>query len=295
MLDQGDIGGEAAAARQFLDARQQEGRDRLAAHAALARFAQRLLDEGVDLIGLHRRFLRHRVADHHAAGHAELPLGADEGRLFFRRIDLEVGLEAAVAGEEGGEGRLADAHHRYAMGLQVFEGEADVEDGLHARAHHRHAGMGQLLQVGRDVEAGLGAAMHAADAPGDEDFDAGQGGADHGRGHGGGAQLALGQHVGQVAAAHLDRIRRGTQQLQLVVGQADADLAADDGDGGRHGARVADHLLDFARGVHVLRIGHAVRDDGRLQGDDGLAGGACAGDFGRKEEEGLHGQSRMSS
>jgi hypothetical protein len=116
-------------------------------------------------------------------------------------------------------------------------------------------------------------------------------GADHGGGDGGGAELFRGQHIGQVAPADFQRILRLAQQLELFVGQADADLAVDEGDGGRHRAGVADHLLDFACGLHVLRVGHAVRDDGRFEGDDRLAGRARGLDFGGKLEEGLHGQS----
>ncbi len=150
---------------------------------------------------------------------------------------------------------------------------------MDAGADHGHVGVGQFLQVGRDVEAGFGAAVHAADAARDEHVDAGQAGADHGGGHGGGAQAALGQHVGQVAPAHLHGVGRGAEQFELGGVQADADLAVDDGDGGRHGARAADHVFDFLRGRDVLRVGHAMRDNGGLEGDDGFAGGARCRDF----------------
>jgi hypothetical protein len=99
----------------------------------------------------------------------------------------------------------------------------------------------------------------------------------------------LRQHIGQVAPADLHGVGRGAQQFQLVVRQADADLAADDGDGGRHGAGVADQLFDFARHLHVLRIRHAVRDDGRLERDDRFAGGSRGCHFGRKQQELVHG------
>ena len=52
----------------------------------------------------------------------------------------------------------------------------------------------------------LRAAVHAADAAGDEDLDAGQRGADHRAGHGRGAEPAAGQHGRQVAAADLQRL-----------------------------------------------------------------------------------------
>src|SRR5690606_18134230 len=50
-------------------------------------------------------------------------------------------------------------------------------------------------------------------------------------------------------------------------------------DGVRHSAVVAHHLLYLARRLHVLRKGHAVGDDGGLQGTDRLAGGQGNGAF----------------
>ena len=52
------------------------------------------------------------------------------------------------------------------------------------------------------------------------------------------------------------------------------DRAADHRDGRGRRAIVAHHLLDGPRGLQIGRIGHAVRDDGRFERNDGHAGTA---------------------
>ncbi len=70
-----------------------------------------------------------------------------------------------------------------------------------------------------------------------------------------------------------------TQRFQRPLIQTHLEAAIQNGDSGRHGAVVAHHLLDLARRLHVLRIGHAVGDDGGLQGHHRLAGGQRGGNF----------------
>ena len=55
------------------------------------------------------------------------------------------------------------------------------------------------------------------------------------------------------------------------MAQTSLEAAADDGDGCGDCAVVTDGLLDEKRGLNVLGIGHAVGDDGALEGDDGAA------------------------
>ena len=68
----------------------------------------------------------------------------------------------------------APAQHRYAARLEVLERQVDVEDRLRAGADHQHRRPRELVKVGRDVESGGATAMHAANAAGGEDADAGQ-------------------------------------------------------------------------------------------------------------------------
>ena len=114
--------------------------------------------------------------------------------------------------------------------------------------------------------------MHAADAAGGEHLDTGHVGDDHGGGHGGGTVPALGHQNGQVTAAGLGDAGAGLAQvIDLSLGQAGLQAAADDGDGGGNGTIFADDLLHVQSGLHVLGIGHAVGDDGGFQSHHGAA------------------------
>ena len=114
--------------------------------------------------------------------------------------------------------------------------------------------------------------MNAADAAGGKDTDTGHVGDHHGGGNGGGAIAALSHQNGQVAAAGLgDGVAALAQIVDLLGGQTSLQAAADDGDGGGHGAVFADDLLHVQSGLHILGIGHAVGDDGALQSHHGTA------------------------
>ena len=128
---------------------------------------------------------------------------------------------AALARVERRELVGADDDDRHAERLERLEGQADVEDRLHAGADDGHVGLAELGQVGGDVEARLGAAVHATEAAGDEDADAGQGGQPHGAGDRGGAVGLAGDDVGEVAEADLGDVGVGREGLELVAGQAD--------------------------------------------------------------------------
>jgi hypothetical protein len=74
VLDQRDIGGQAAAPGQFLDAASRKGVTFLPVTPCASASLQRLFGDAVDLFLWHAN--RHRIADHDAAFQAELPLGA---------------------------------------------------------------------------------------------------------------------------------------------------------------------------------------------------------------------------
>ena len=104
----------------------------------------------------------------------------------------------------------------------------------------------------------LGAAVHATEAAGDEDADAGQRGQAH-RARDRRRAVPLRRHdVREVAQAHLGDVLVRGEQLELVGGEADARDTVEDGDrrGGR--AAVADDLLDLAGHLDVAR-GRACR------------------------------------
>ena len=138
--------------------------------------------------------------------------------------------------------------------------------------------MGQLLQVGGDVHGGLRAPVDAADAAGGEYLDARHMGDNHGGGYGGGPVLPPGAQYGQIPAAGLgDGGARLAQVLDFLPGAARLQPPADHGDGSGSRAVLPDDVLHRQGGLHILGVGHAVGDDGGLQGHHGLAGGKGLG------------------
>ena len=200
---------------------------------------------------------------------------------LLRRVELIVDAEAGLARVERRQLARAVADDGHAVGLEVFERQTEVEDGLRARAHDHDGGVGQLFEVGGDVERLLRAAVHAADAAGGEHADARHVGDHHRGGDGASAVLALRDEHRQVAAGSLRDARAGAAEVvDLILGKARLEAAADDGDGRGHGARLTDDALDLERGLHVLGIGHAVGNDGGFERHDGLTGGKGLGNLG---------------
>ena len=208
-------------------------------------------------------------------------LGLEGLGQLFRRVDLIVDGEAGLAGVEGGQLLRTVADDGHAVGLEVLERQAEVQNGLCTGADDHNGRGGQLFKVGRDVHGRLGTAMHAADAAGGEHLDAGHVGDDHRGGDGRCAVFAAGAQDSQIAAGGLgDGGALLAEVLDLLFGQTGLQTAADDGDGRGDGAVLTDDALDLQGGLHILRIGHAVGDDGGFQSDDGLTGGNGLGDLG---------------
>ena len=233
---------------------------------------ERLIDGLVDDGLVHGILLRDRVRDEHAGLEAQVALRLEDGGQILRRVDARVNAEAALAGIERGQLIRAVAEHGHALRLQILQRQAEVEDGLCARAHDHDRRLRQLLKVGRDVHGRLGAAVHAADAAGGKDLNACHVGDHHRRGDGGGAVRAARADDRQVAAGDLGDLAPGLAEVgDLLLGQAGLQAAAEDGDGGGHGAVVAQGLLDEQGRLDVFRIGHAVGDDRALERDDRAA------------------------
>ena len=123
--------------------------------------------------------------------------------------------------------------------------------------------------------------MHTADAAGGKNLDTGHMGNDHGGGNGGCAVLAPGAQHSQIAAGCLvDCLTLLAEVLNLLGGKAGLQAAADDGNGGRNSTLLPDDGFHSQRGLHVLRIGHTVGNDGGFQCHNGLALCDGSGDFG---------------
>ena len=208
-------------------------------------------------------------------------LGLEDLGQLLRGVDLIVHGQAGLAGVEGGQLLGLVAQDGDAVGLQILQGQLQIQDGLGPGADDHHVGLAQLFQVGGDIHGGLCAAMHAADAAGGEDLDARHVGDHHGGGHGGGAVSPLGDQHSQVPAGSLGHgLALLAQVLDLVLGQAGLQAAAQNGDGGGDCAVGTDDLLDLEGSLHVLGVGHPVGDDGGFQRHDGLALGQGLGNFG---------------
>ena len=140
----------------------------------------------------------------------------------------------------------------------------------------------------------VGTAVHTADAAGGEDANTRHRGHDHRRGHGGGAVGTEGQQPRQVAPAGLGHRRTAARQrLQLGRMQPGLQAPAQHGNGCRHGPMAAQLGLQQLPRVQVVRPGHAVGDQGRLQRHHRGADGQRRGHLGVQVEEGLRVQGRQ--
>ena len=233
---------------------------------------QRLLDGGVDDLFVHGVFFGDRIGDQHTALVVQLTLGAEHGGQLRRGIHAVVHAETGLTGIEGGQLLRAVADHGHALGLEIFQREAEIEDGLRARADDHDRRLGQFLQIGGDVHGDLRAPVYAADAAGGENLDARHVGDDHGGGDSGCAVGLSRDQRGQITAAGFGDASSGFAEVfDLLAAQTCLESAADDGDGGGRRAVRANRLLDQQRCFYVLWIGHAMGDDGAFQRDDGLA------------------------
>ncbi len=111
--------------------------------------------------------------------------------------------------------------------------------------------------------------------------DARHGGNAHGGGDRRGAIELSRNDIGQIAGRDLADCgafaRRDIRARQPVKSHSRA--AAEYGDGGGNGAVLADDVLDLARRLDILRIGHAMGDDGRFKRHDGPPGFQRGGNF----------------
>ena len=194
--------------------------------------------------------------------------------------------EAARPRVEGGKFVAAKAAHRDAMRFEIFERLVDVENRLGAGADHGDAGARQFDEVGRDVEGFFRAAMHAADAAGGEDLDAGEVGDVHGRCDRRARSAVARRDRGEVAARGLDHAARQPRQpLDLVARQADLEAPVEHGDRRRRGALVAHGVLEHQGRLEIGRKRHPMGDDRRLERDDRFVTGQRLGDFRRNFEQ----------
>lgn len=261
------VGAHGLPIRQLIHALEQERGQRLTADASLLRLARGLFLHGVNFLAGDFILGGDRPADQNGGGHPELPMRAGEVRGLLRRVDAGAGLESAAAREEGGELVRAVAQRWDAVRLEHLQRGRQVQNGFGARADDDHPRGCQRLQVGRDVEAGL--PMDAADPARGEDPNPDFVGSEHRPRDGRPAAGFFDDGRGEVAAADLHR-RGGLREFgEFRVREADADGPVEDADRGGRRAVGEDGRLHVAAQREVGRMRESVREDGRLERDDG--------------------------
>ena len=202
---------------------------------------------------------------------AQLILGTDRLGDLLRRIQPVIHRKAALAGIERRQLIRAVADDGHTARFEIFHGQREIQDALRAGADHDDRRLAKLFQVGGDVHRLLRAAVYAADAARRMDAHARHGSKDHRAGNGRRAVELFRNKQRDIPAARLDDLRpRAGKVIQLIRFKAHAELAAKDGAGGRHGAVFAGNALAALRSLKVLRVRHAVGNDGGFKRNDGF-------------------------
>ena len=176
---------------------------------------------------------------------------------------------------ERGELVATDNDNGDAGSLEMFQGQGDVENRLHTGAHDADRRDGQFGEIGRDVERRDRAAMHATHTTGREDADAGERGEVHRGSNGRRASRPRRHQPREITRCCFVNVAPGRQQLDLGCGQANSAQTVDDGDRRWSRAARTNNRLDITGHLDVLRVGHPVTDDGRLQRHHWLTGQDC--------------------
>ena len=129
--------------------------------------------------------------------------------------------------------------------------------------------------------------MHAAEAACAHEADPDRRGGGERPADGRRPDRALGEARRQVAGPELARL--GREALELLRAEPDHEAAVEDADRGGHGARRANGRLAREADLDAVRRREAVRDEGRLQRDDGLPVGERRPDLVADADQVIHG------
>ena len=214
------------------------------------------------------------------AGVAAGPVGQHRGHRPGR-VDAVGHGEPGGPGVEGREPVVAPAQHRHARRLQVLERPREVEEGLGAGAHRDERVVGDGIEVGGDVAGDLRAAVDAADAPGREDADARR------VGQGQRGRRRSSRRTATPAATATPRSRSAALRAGPQIRSCSS--ASTPTRGTPSSTAVIAGTAPPARTVATQRSSASrlagwgrprCREDGRLEGDDGRAGGQGVGHLG---------------
>ncbi len=121
--------------------------------------------------------------------------------------------------------------------------------------------------------------MHAADAAGRKDLDAGTGSGDHRGSYRRGTGAPLGDREGEIGARDFHHVLFLREFLELFRLQADMQDAVNDGNRCRNGTLLTDNRLDTARHFDIAGVGHAVSDDRQFKRHQRRAALLCSGNL----------------
>ena len=124
--------------------------------------------------------------------------------------------------------------------------------------------------------------MHAADAAGCEDLDAGKGGDEHGRGDRG-SRRALARGDGARSRREAFTTPPESWPSRSISSlEGHSQTAVNDRDRRGNRAHLAHRILDGPRCLDVARVGHAMGDDRRFEGDDHFLAARASATSGEK-------------
>ena len=229
-------------------------------------------DSHTSLNGIQLVLLGNRVNDQDTAGNAHLSLDLHDLSQLSGCIHTIGEAESAAAYHVLGHLVCAVADDRNTLCLQVFHGQIQIQDRLCTGTYDHHSVVCQGLKVGGDIHGLLRADLSAADTG-----TAGDRAADHSccryscrDGHN--AVRPLGQKDRDISCGCLkDRAAFILQIIDLIIGQADVDDAADNGDESRACAVVSDGLLHILGEIIDSGIDHAAESSCTFHDNDRFA------------------------
>ena len=248
---------------------------------SLTRLGERLLDQPLDVEAL-RRGIREQDA-----GAAELPVRGRDPRRLARVLHLARHVRPAVRRVEERERVGAEAEDRHAEGLQELHRGRHVEQRLRSGRDGEHLRAGEHGDVRGDVGRSREAAVDAADPARAEEPDADLPRDRERPSDGRRPDRALSCAGGEIPRPDLPRVRREAGELGGL--ETDSDPAVENADGRRDGAGRPDRVLALGRDLEPVRRGEAVRDERRLECDDGSATGESLADLVGHDDQLAHG------
>ena len=190
----------------------------------------------------------------------------DLGRLLHR-LDACRHRWAAARGIEQRQLVGAEAEQRDPQALEELDRRGHVEERLDPCRDDESLGTRKLAEISGDVRRVRPATVDTAEPAGTQEANAGAATDGERAADGGRADAALHRARCEVAGTNLARGR--VEPRELVAGQTDADLPVQNSDRRGDCTCLAHRSLRVEADRDAVSVGEAVRDEGRLERDDG--------------------------